>query len=171
VSFPHDRVIFIDIHEFKNNRTYWFYPIGLRLISTNLILWTLYLQYLHIFKTVVFTSSCCRVAHVLFTLFVFVCVHVYWCPTHIVLCFLFYLSSSCVHYVASFSGMSILIVPLIFSNVYLQRNFAIIVHVLKITHHYKTWFFSQFLHILNSYIREYSWAYMHMVVQYSVTLP
>ena len=38
VSFPHDRVIFIDIHEFKNNRTYRFYPIGLRLISTNLIL-------------------------------------------------------------------------------------------------------------------------------------
>jgi hypothetical protein len=36
----------------------------------------------------------CRKAHVLFTLNVFVCVQR--CPTHIVLCFLFCLSSSCV---------------------------------------------------------------------------
>ena len=48
----------------------------------------------------------CRRAHVLFTLLVFVCVR--WCPTHIVLrlCLLC-LSSSCVPYVASFSGLSI----------------------------------------------------------------
>jgi len=36
----------------------------------------------------------CRRTHVLFTLFVFACV--WWCPTHIVLCVLFCLSSSCV---------------------------------------------------------------------------
>jgi hypothetical protein len=36
----------------------------------------------------------CRGVHVLFTLFVFVCV--LWCPTHIVLYSLFCLSSSCV---------------------------------------------------------------------------
>jgi uncharacterized membrane protein len=41
---------------------------------------------------------------VLFTLFVFVCVH--WFPTHNVL-FLFCFSLSCVHYVTSFSGLSI----------------------------------------------------------------
>ena len=39
----------------------------------------------------------CRMVHVLFKLFVFVCA--YWCPTHIVLCFLFCFSSSCVLYV------------------------------------------------------------------------
>jgi len=43
------------------------------------------------------------VCHVLFTLFVFVCT--LWCPTHIVLCFCC-LSSSCVLYIASFSGFS-----------------------------------------------------------------
>ena len=51
----------------------------------------------------------CRRVHVLFTLFVFV--YVWWCPTHIVLCFLFCLSSSCVLYVASFSGFSFLDCP------------------------------------------------------------
>ena len=56
----------------------------------------------------------CRRAHVLFTLFVFVCV--LWCPPNTVLCF----SSSCVHYVANFSGLSILIAPSVFSNVYLS---------------------------------------------------
>ena len=35
----------------------------------------------------------CRSAHVLFTLFVFVCA--YWCPTHIVLCFYFVLCNLC----------------------------------------------------------------------------
>ena len=38
----------------------------------------------------------CRSTHVLFTLFVFV--YVQWCPTHIVLCYLFCLPSSCVLY-------------------------------------------------------------------------
>jgi len=50
----------------------------------------------------------CMRAHVLFTLFVFVCIK--WHPTHIVLCF----SSSIVPYVASFSGL------LIFD--YIQQN-------------------------------------------------
>jgi hypothetical protein len=35
-------------------------------------------------------------------------VYVWWCPTHNVLCFLFCFSSSCVPYVASFSGFSFL---------------------------------------------------------------
>jgi len=51
----------------------------------------------------------CRSAHVLFTLFVFVCVE--WCPTHMVFCFLFCFSSSCVPYCASFSGLSIFYCP------------------------------------------------------------
>ena len=51
-------------------------------------------------------SYFCRKAHVLFTLFVFVCV--LWCSTHIVLCFLFCLSSFGVANVSSFSGLSIL---------------------------------------------------------------
>ena len=50
----------------------------------------------------------CRRAHVLFTLFVFACIQ--WCPTHIVLCF-WILSSTCVPYVASFSGLSIIDCP------------------------------------------------------------
>jgi hypothetical protein len=46
-----------------------------------------------------------------FTLFVFVCI--YWCPTQIVLCFLFCLSSSCEFYVVRFSsGLSIFSLPL-----------------------------------------------------------
>ena len=58
-------------------------------------------------------------AHVLFTLFVFVCAQ--WCPTHIVLwfCFVCFRLVSCVPYVASFSRFFILIVPSVFSNVYL----------------------------------------------------
>ena len=43
----------------------------------------------------------CRKAHVLFTLYVIVCVQC--CPTHIVLCFCFGFYSSCVPYVACFS--------------------------------------------------------------------
>ena len=42
----------------------------------------------------IFTPVVCRRAHVFITLFVFVCVQ--WRPTHIVVCFLFCLSSSCV---------------------------------------------------------------------------
>jgi hypothetical protein len=57
----------------------------------------------------------CRRAHVLFTLFVFVCI--YWCPTHIVLCFCF-VFLRLVAYVASFYGLSILVDPSVFSNVY-----------------------------------------------------
>jgi hypothetical protein len=43
-------------------------------------------------------------------------VYVLLCPTHIVLCFF---SSSCVPYVASFSGLFIIDCPSLFSNVYL----------------------------------------------------
>ena len=46
----------------------------------------------------------CRRAHVLFTLFVLVCVQ--WCPTHIMLCFCF-VFLRLVTYVASLSGLSI----------------------------------------------------------------
>ena len=49
----------------------------------------------------------CRMDHVLFTLFVFVCA--YWCPTHIG--FLFCFSSSYVPYVTSFSGLFIFDCP------------------------------------------------------------
>jgi len=37
----------------------------------------------------------------------YLCLLVLWSPTHIVLCFLSCLSSSCLPYVASFSGLSI----------------------------------------------------------------
>jgi hypothetical protein len=59
----------------------------------------------------------CRRAHVVFTLFVFVCV--WWCPTHIVLYFLFCLSWSCVLCVASFFDCLFLVALSVFSNVYL----------------------------------------------------
>jgi hypothetical protein len=42
----------------------------------------------------IFTPVVCRRDHVFITLFVFVCVQ--WRPTHIVVCFLFCVSSSCV---------------------------------------------------------------------------
>ena len=61
-----------------------------------------------IFESSLPPSVCMRV-HVLFTLFVFSCVK--WCSTHIVLCFLFGLTSSCVPNVASVSGLSILDCP------------------------------------------------------------
>ena len=72
-----------------------------------------------LFTLCLFSSSLppvvCRRPHVLFALFVFVCV--YWCLTHIML-FLFCQSSSCVPYVANFSGLSILIAPSVFSSIY-----------------------------------------------------
>ena len=59
-----------------------------------------------------------RRAHGLFTLFVFV--SVYWCPTHIVLCFCF----ACLRLVYPMLPISLdcpfFIVPSVFSNVYLQ---------------------------------------------------
>ena len=58
----------------------------------------------------------CRRVHVSFTLFLYV--YVKWCPTHCVM-LLFSLSSSCVSYVASFSGLFIFIAPSVFSSVYL----------------------------------------------------
>ena len=51
-------------------------------------------------------------------LFLFVCI--YWCPTHIVLCFCFvYLRL--VYPVISFSGLSIVVCLSVFSNVYLYK--------------------------------------------------
>ena len=61
----------------------------------------------------------CSRAHDLFALFVFACV--FWCPTHIVL----YFSSSCVPYVASFSGLSIFDCPSVFSKVYHVQTYYI----------------------------------------------
>jgi hypothetical protein len=54
-----------------------------------------------------FGSSLPRVVWVLFQLSVLA--YAKWCPTHIVLCFLFLFSfsSSCVRYFASFTGLSI----------------------------------------------------------------
>jgi hypothetical protein len=59
----------------------------------------------------------CKRAHILFTLFVFVCVK--WCPTYIVLVFFILLSSYCVPYAARFSELSIFDCPSVFFNVYL----------------------------------------------------
>ena len=62
------------------------------------------------------------VQHILCCVFWFACFRivscVWCCPTHIVLCFLFCLSSSCAHKVASFSGLSILDWFFGFSKVY-----------------------------------------------------
>ena len=55
----------------------------------------------------------CRRAHVLFTLSVVVFLQ--WCPTHIVLCFFFV-------FVASFYGYIFFIAPLVFPNIYLNRQ-------------------------------------------------
>ena len=64
------------------------------------------------FANTILLPVVCRRVHVLFTLFVFVCIK--WCPTHIVLCFYFvFVSSSCVPYVASFSGLSIFDCPFV----------------------------------------------------------
>ena len=59
----------------------------------------------------------------LFTLFVIICV--WWCQTHIVLCFLFCLSLSCfcVPNFASFSGLSILHLPFCFLYRLLNSNY------------------------------------------------
>ena len=65
-----------------------------------------------------FPPVVCRMAHILFTLSVFVCVE--WCPTHIVLCFSF----ACLLFVYPLLPVSLdcpfFIVPSVFSNVYLQ---------------------------------------------------
>ena len=59
--------------------------------------------------------------HVLFTLFVFVCV--YWCPIRVE--FLFCPSSSCVPNVTNFTGLSIFDCPFVFSNIYLFKLVSI----------------------------------------------
>ena len=68
-------------------------------------------------------SVVCRMAHVLF---VCVCVCVCLCAlvvsnTYCVV-FLFCFSSSCVPYIASFSGFPFLIIPSVFSNVYFLKD-------------------------------------------------
>jgi len=59
----------------------------------------------------------CRMAHVLFTLFVFVCLK--WCPTHIVLCFCFVFLRLVYPMLPVFWSLDcpFLIAPLVFSNV------------------------------------------------------
>jgi hypothetical protein len=64
----------------------------------------------------------CRRVHILFTLFVFVWV---WCLTHIMLCFLLSLSSSCVPGLVSFSALSILIAASLFSSFYFNDFISI----------------------------------------------
>ena len=66
----------------------------------------------------VFTSSCLQERSCL-TYVLCVCLHSVVSNTYCVV-FLFCFSSSCVPYVASFSRFPILIVPSLFSNVYLQ---------------------------------------------------
>ena len=76
----------------------------------------------------------CRRAHVLFTFFVFLCIFL---PNTYCVVFCLFLSSSCVPYVASLSGLSLfgcpfvlavsldcpcLIAPSVFSNVYLLQE-------------------------------------------------
>ena len=60
----------------------------------------------------------CRMSHLLFTLFVIVCA--LWCPTHIVLCFRSVFSSSCVLYIASFSGLFMFLLPRRYSLTFVQ---------------------------------------------------
>ena len=64
-----------------------------------------------------FTSSCLQEESCLFYV-ICVCLRIVMSNTYSVV-FLFCLFSSCVPYVASFSGLSILIAPSVFSNVYL----------------------------------------------------
>jgi len=58
-----------------------------------------------------------RRAHVLFTLFVFACVR--WCPRHIVLCFCFLCLCLVCHMLPVSLDCQFLIIPSVFSNVYL----------------------------------------------------
>ena len=68
-----------------------------------------YLRYLCLFGSSL-PPVVCRSAHVLFTLFVFVCVQL--CPTHVYcVVLLFCFSSSCASYVASISGLYIIDCP------------------------------------------------------------
>ena len=57
-----------------------------------------------------------RRAHVLFTLFVFVCVE--WCPTHIMLCFYFVFLRLLYPMLPVYLDCPFLIAPSVFSNVY-----------------------------------------------------
>ena len=61
----------------------------------------------------------CRRTHVLFTLFVFVCVQ--WCPTHIVLCFCLAFLRLVYPMLPVSLDCPFLIAPSVFSYIYLQR--------------------------------------------------
>ena len=74
-----------------------------------------------------FPPVVCRRAHVLFTLFMFVCLR--WCSTHIVLCFCFVFLRLVCHVLPVSLDCPILIAPSVFSNVYLQfQNHLIIIY-------------------------------------------
>ena len=62
----------------------------------------------------------CRRAHVLFALFMFVCV--YWCPTHIVLCFYFVFLRLLYPMFSVYLECPLLIAHSVFSNVYLRNR-------------------------------------------------
>jgi hypothetical protein len=75
----------------------------------------------------------CRRTHVLIALFVFVCRRIMSClpclclfaysgVQHILCCVFVLFASSCVSYVANFSGLSVFIAPSVLSNVYLNRD-------------------------------------------------
>ena len=64
-----------------------------------------------------FPPVVCRKEHVLFTLFVFILV--WWCPTHIVLCFCFVLLRLVYPMLSVSLDCPFLIAPSVFSNVYI----------------------------------------------------
>ena len=64
----------------------------------------------------------CRMVHVLFTLYVFVCVQ--WCPAHIVLCISF--SPSCVPYVGIFSGRTLIYVICSYFRIMVSNTYCIV---------------------------------------------
>jgi hypothetical protein len=74
-----------------------------------------YLRYLYLFGWSL-PPVVCRMAHVLFTLSVFV----YVIGVHHILCCVFVFLRLVYLYVASFSGFSFLIAPSVFSNIYLS---------------------------------------------------
>ena len=75
-----------------------------------------YLRYLCLFGSS-FPPVVCRSTHVLFTLFLFVCVQ--WCPIHIVLCFSFACLRLVYPVLPIFLDCPFLIALSVFSNVYL----------------------------------------------------
>ena len=77
----------------------------------------------------------CRTAHVLFTLFVFVCAK--WCPVHFVLCFCIDFLRLVYPILPVSLGYTFLIGPSIFSNVYL----VIILSTIQVQTYKSPWIF------------------------------